>query len=44
VEKEAAHIVRAGNVGAPATLDSFAPTVKKRKLWMKMMCLEVLAP
>jgi hypothetical protein len=31
-EKEAAHGVRVGNVGAPATRDSFAPTAGKEKL------------
>jgi hypothetical protein len=44
VEKVAAHGVRAGNVGALAIFDSFAPTVKKQKLWMKMMHLDLLTP
>jgi hypothetical protein len=30
-EKESAHGVRAVNVGAPATVRSFAPTVGKRR-------------
>jgi hypothetical protein len=30
-EKETAHGVRAGNVGTPATLGSFAPTIGKRR-------------
>jgi hypothetical protein len=37
MEKEIAHGIRAGNVGAPATQDSFAPTVGKEKFWMMVM-------
>jgi hypothetical protein len=31
MEKEIVHSVGAGNMGAPSTLDSFAPTKKKKR-------------
>jgi hypothetical protein len=37
MEKEIAHGVRAGNVGAQATQDSFAPTIGKENFWMMVM-------
>jgi hypothetical protein len=37
VEKEAAHGVRAGNVGALATLGSFTPTIGKKKDRKRLM-------
>jgi hypothetical protein len=43
-EKEAAYVVRAGNVGAPATRNSSAPTVGKEKLWIMVMHQDGLEP
>jgi hypothetical protein len=40
MEKEIAHGVGAGNMGALATWDSFAPTDGKEKLWMVVMHLD----
>jgi hypothetical protein len=40
-EKEAAYGVGAGNVGAPTTLDSFAPTIEMKKDRKRLMLVHL---